>query len=240
MCYFLGKVGLERLWQPSLLHTRCASHSTLACITNSILFAQVREQFQIQLFIQGTSASLKLELARFARNHVQDLPVDAKPDQLVQAARQFLIGHEGQVLLVVDNVADPEAILQLLPTHSAHVLMTVHTASCPRALLDEMQVATDGATCHKVDALTTKESMEMLMSGKWLWTARKEVLANVAIMARIEQFVEEGLGNLPIGVAKLKNVLKGLGIAEATEVMNQSDSSLVESLQSVAVDRYLG
>ena len=142
------------------------------------------------------------------------------------------------MLLVVDNVADPEAILQLLPTHSAHVLMTVHTTSCPRAmpraLLDEMQVATDGATCHEVDALTTKESMEMLMSGKGLWTARKEALANVAIIARIEQFVEEGLGNLPIGVAKLKNVLKGLGIAEATEVMNQSDSSLVESLQHVA------
>ena len=80
--------------------------------------------------MEGSSGNtLEMELARFARSHVQGLPSDAEQDQLVQAAREFIATHAGSVLLVVDDVADPEGILGLLPTHSgtgqpaAHVIM---------------------------------------------------------------------------------------------------------------------
>ena len=89
---------------------------------------------------------------------------------------------------------------------------------------------------HKIDALSTDESMELLMAGKGL---KKEVSDDDALMQRIEQFVEEELGNLTISVAMLKQALKGLGVVKATETMAQFESSLVESLQDARVDRNL-
>ena len=104
--------------------------------------------------MEGSSRNtLEMELARFARSHVQGLPSDAEQDQLVQAAREFIATHAGSVLLVVDDVADPEAILGLLPTHSgtgqpaAHVIMTAHQESWPAS----MQLTFK----HKVDVLST-------------------------------------------------------------------------------------
>ena len=80
-----------------------------------LLCMQVREQFPIQLFMGGSSGNtLELELARFARNHVQGLQADAEQDQLVQAARRSMAEHAGSMLLVVDDVVDSQAVLQLL------------------------------------------------------------------------------------------------------------------------------
>lgn len=185
--------------------------------------------------MEGSSGdTLELEFARFARSHVQGLPVDAEQDQLVQATRKFLTDHAGSILLVVDDVADAQAVLKLLPTHRdtgqpvAHVIMTAHQEGWPST----MQLTNS----HRVDALSTDESVELLQSGKGL---KKEVLDDAVIMARIRQFVEEELGNLTISVAMLKKALRGLGAAKAAETINKFESSLVESLQDAAVDRNL-
>ena len=80
----------------------------------------MREQFPIQLFMEGSSGvTLELELARFARSHIQGLAQDAEEDVLVQAARKFIAEHHGSVLWVVDDVADADGIAKLLPAHQS-------------------------------------------------------------------------------------------------------------------------
>ena len=66
------------------------------------------------------------------RSHVQGLAASAEEEELVKEAQTFIVEHAGSVLLIVDDVAEPEEIEQLLPKHkasnlpAAHVLMTGH------------------------------------------------------------------------------------------------------------------
>ena len=135
--------------------------------------------------MEGSSGvTLELELARFARSHVQGLAEDAEEEVLVQAARKFIADHHGSILWVVDDVADADGIARLLPTQqstgqpTAHVLLTGHREHWPEA----MQLTGS----HKIDLLSTEESMRVLSVGKGL---KKEVLEDAGLMQRIERYV---------------------------------------------------
>ena len=187
--------------------------------------------------MEGSSAiTLRLELARFARSHVQGLAASAEEEELVKEAQTFIVEHAGSVLLIVDDVAEPEEIEQLLPRHkasnlpAAHVLMTGHRE---RQHWPEAMQLTGG---HKIDVLRTEESMELLKSGKGL---KKVVQQDVELMQRIESFVEDGLDNLAISVAMLKQALGGLDVARVVATMQQFEDDTVGSLQGARVDRSL-
>ena len=61
--------------------------------------------------MEGSSAAtLELELAKFARSHIQGIPTDAKQEQLVQAALQFMAEYAGSILLVIDDVVLPPGV----------------------------------------------------------------------------------------------------------------------------------
>ena len=196
---------------------------------------QVREQFPIQLFMEGSSGvTLELELARFARSHIQGLAQDAEEDVLVQAARKFIAEHHGSILWVVDDVADADGIAKLLPAHQstgqpvAHVLLTGHRERWP----DTMQLTGR----HKIDLLSTEESMQLLRGGKGL---KKEVVEDAEVMQRIEQYVSEQLGNLAISVAMLGQALQGLDAASVESSMQRFEENIVESIQEGRVERNL-
>jgi hypothetical protein len=154
------------------------------------------------------------------------LTANADEEQLVQAARKFIADHTGSILLIVDDVARPEEIEELLPRASsglpaAHVLMTAHTQHGWSMQLTDS---------HKIDVLKTEESMELL-TGSDNKGLKKEVQQDAALMQRIQDFVEKGLGNLAISVSMLKHVLKGQDAASVKARLQQFEQDTVGSLQ---------
>ena len=179
----------------------------------------------------SSRATLRLELSRIARAHVQGLTDDADEEELVEAARRFLAKRKGQWLLLVDDVT--ENIIDLLPSEDdgqliGHVIITAQRQHEWPQL----------STCHLVDVLTTDQSMELLGTDKpGSKGVKADVLADAGINMR--QYVEEELGNLAIAVALLKRALTGLDRVKAAAVMEQFRSSTVASLAGQSVERHL-
>jgi tetratricopeptide (TPR) repeat protein len=207
-----------------VLHGESGAGKTVASIAVAY---ELLLTLPVQLFMQGSSvATLRMELARYARLHVGGVDESADDDKLVDAARKHLAYSTGWLLLVDDVGPDLNGVLKLLPTNDSgspigHVLLTSQRRSVWPTTVHTTEVG----------KLLTEESMSFLGRGDKKQRVDEAVLESKSINLR--KYVEHDLGNLALDVALLKNALKGItDVTEAAAIVGRWCEEPAANLES--------